>query len=664
MGRAFGIRNGTIRALLAALAVAVCAPTPAAAQTEALGAAVPAPVLTPNYFDAAVQRGTRTRTGRPGPSYWTNWARYDVRASLDPATASLTGSETIRYLNRSPHRLQVLVVNLYQNLHKEGVVRNAPVEVTGGIQLDRVVVGGQELQEAPSLGGAPGYRVEGTLMTIRPPAPVEAGDSVSLELDWTVTLPQRGAGRMGYSDREMYLVAYWFPKVAVFDDLRGWDAEPYMSQAEFYEDFADYRAELTVPAGWTLWATGELENPEEVYSPLVRARLDSARVSDERVEVVTPEDRQAGRVTTAPAGGTLTYRFRADSVRDFTWTASEVQRWDASSALVPDRDGDGQDDRVLINAFWREDRAPLWEDAWLYAKQSIEHHSRHTGFPYPWPHMTTVEGDEIISGGMEFPMMTVIGTYAGQGAQNLFSVTSHELAHEWIPMIVATNERRHAWMDEGATEYLDLQAEKEYWPGVDHERLEARNYLEVAAAGVEQSLMRHGDWYEPGPGYTVASYYKPATLMVALRELIGEEVWVAAYREFIADWAWRHPTPWDFFNTFERHAGQDLDWFWTSFYYETWTVDFDAVSVDPAVGGGGTIHIENRGLAPYPVTVRISTTAGGVVEREIPVDHWLDGNRDIDLELPSEVGSITRVEIDPTGAVPDVNRANNFWPRG
>jgi len=648
---------------LVSLAAPLLVPSGLAAQSDSLGAAVPAPVEPPRIFDAAVQRNTRTVTGSPGPSYWTNWARYDIQARLDPATALLEGSETIQYLNRSPVGLRLLVVNLYQNLHKQGVVRNDEAEITGGVHLTKVEVGGQPIEEGDP-GRGPAYRVNGTVMTIRPPAAVEAGDSVTVAIDWSVTLPQNGAGRMGYSEKEVYLVAYWFPKMAVFDDLRGWDAEPYMSQAEFYEDYGDYDVALTVPQAWTLWATGTLQNPTEVYTAQTLARLDSARVTDDKVVVATPDELRAGRVTAAGSDGTLTFRFRADSVRDFTWTTSNAQEWDATSAVVPDRDGDSLDDRVLINAFWRESRAPLWENEWKYAKESIEHHSRYTGYPYPWPHMTSVEGADIIGGGMEFPMMTLMGPYVGQDPQNLFSVTSHELAHEWIPMIVGSNERRHAWIDEGSTDYLDLQAEKEYWPGIDHERLEARQYLQVAAAGLEQSMMRHGDWYEPGPGYTIASYYKPATLMVTLRKLIGEEKWTEAYRDFISEWAYKHPTPWDFFNTFERYAGEDLDWFWSSFYYQTWNVDFDAVSVDPRPGGGGTVHVTNRGEAPFPVTVRITTTSGGTLDRTIPLSHWLEGHRSADVDVPSDAGSITRVEIDPEGIAPDVDRANNFWPRG
>ncbi len=638
-------------------------PAPVAAQDGPPRGAVPAPVIAPAIFDAAVKRGSRTQEGSPGASYWANWANYDLRARLDPATARLEGSADIRYVNNAPLPLRLLVVHLYQNLHQAGAARNSPQEVTGGVDLSRVEVAGVPL-EPGDLRAGPGYRVEGTVMTLRPPEPVEPGDTVSLALSWTATLPQDGAGRMGHSAKEVYFVAYWFPKMAVFDDLRGWDAEPYLSNAEFYDEFGSYRAALTVPAGWTVMATGRLANGEEVYAPATLARLAEAARSDTKVEVATTADLQAARVTTQGTDGSLTYRFEADSVRDFAWTTSNVQRWDATSAVVPDRDGDGIEDRVLIHSFWRQERAPLWEGQWLYGKQAIEHHSRFTDLPYPWPHMTSVEGADIIGGGMEFPMLTLIGPYEGEEPQALFNVTSHELAHMWIPMIVGTNESRHAWMDEGSTTFLEDQSRMDLWPGVDHHRLEAQPYLRVAAAGMEQSLMRHGDWYEPGPGYGIASYNKPATLMVALRDLMGWAKWEEAYRTFVSEWAYKHPTPWDFFNTFERLAGEDLDWFWTSFYFETWTVDFDAVSATTSPGNGAVVRVANRGLAPFPVKVRITTTSGGVVERDVPVQHWLDGKRWVELELPASVGAVTRVEVDPLAFVPDVDRSNNFWPRG
>ena len=638
-------------------------PSAVAAQGVEVRRAIPAGVVPPAEYRRAVDRGWRSADGSPGHAYWQQSSSYDLEARLDPETGQLAGTARIRYANNAPARIGSVWLHLHQNLHRAGAPRNEEQEITGGVSLTRVAANGQDLEEGP-LAAGPAYRIDGTLMELRPDVPLEQGDTLQLEIEWEVTLPQSGAGRMGHSEREMYFVAYWFPKMAVFDNLRGWDAEPYLGGAEFYDGFADYTAALTVPEGWTVMATGGLQNPEEVFSALTLERLAEAATADEHVTIVDDVDRDAGTVTADAPDGWLTYRFAADSVRDFAWTTSNVQRWDAVTAVVPDRDGDGAEDRVLIHSFWREDRAPLWEEQWRYGKQSIEFHSRYTGLAYPWPHMTSVEGADIIEGGMEFPMLTLIGPYENGDPQALFNVTSHELAHMWVPMIVGSNEKRYAWMDEGATSFLENQSRMETWPGVDHHRVEARPYLGVAASGQEQSMMRHGDWYEPGPGYGVASYSKPATLMVALRHIMGRETWEEAYRTFIAEWAYKHPTPWDFFRTFERFAEENLDWFWTSFYYETWTLDHAVAEVTSSTGGGGEVVIEDLSLAPFPATVRIRTSAGGELVHEVPVEHWLSGNSEYEIEVPPEAGSVTRVEIDPSGYAPDVDRSNNFWPRG
>jgi hypothetical protein len=539
-------------------------------------------------------------------------------------------------------------------------MRNEAQEVTGGVELTDVRLGGRVVPVVGEALGFPFYSVDGTVMWVNLDQPLLPGGTVDLGFGWEVTLPRSGAGRMGHSDHEMYFVGYWFPKVAVYDDLGGWDAEPYQGAAEFYDSFGDYDVSLTVPGGWSVMATGDLENAADVYSAQTLARLGVAATADTIVRVATEEDRAAGAVTVVPAAGGLTYRFTAERVRDFTWTASNVQRWDATSAQVPDRDGDGALDRVMIHSFWREDRAPGWSDQALYAKHGIEHHSRYTGLVYPWPHMTSVEGDGVIGGGMEFPMLTLLGTYRGRPLEALYAVTSHELAHMWVPMIVGTNEKRYAWMDEGSTTFLEDQSHPEYWPGADSESADREYYLAAARAEVEQSMMRHGDYYAPGQGYGVASYAKPATLLVTLRSLLGEEAFMRAYRGFLADWAYGHPTPWDFFNAFEAAAGRDLDWFWTSYYYETWVLDQAVAGVEER-DGAPVVVIEDRDWAPMPVSLRIETTEGGMLEREIPVEVWLSGQTRAEVALPASVGAVTRVEIDPEARFPDVDRSNNVW---
>ena len=621
---------------------------------------IPGPVVPPPYFRAALEAGTRSPDGAPGPNYWQVYSAYQIDARLDPLSGLLSGRETIRFHNRSPGALPVLQVLLHQNLHRAGAVRNRAVEITGGIRLERVKAGGQDLLPTTAFQG-PGYREADGFMAVRLPEPVGAGATVELEIEWSFLVPQNGAGRMGHSDREMYFLAYWFPKVAVYDDLRGWDAEAYQG-AEFYEGYGDYEVSLTVPEGWTVMATGELVNPEEVYSPKTRARLAAAAVADTMVRIATREDVESGTVTETSENGALTYRFSAQNVRDFTWTTSNKQIWTGTSARVPDRDGDGSEERVAIHSFYREYRAPLWQDQALYGKHSIEAESRFTGFAYPWPHMTSVEGADIIGGGMEFPMLTLIGSYDNAAPLALYSVTAHEIGHMWIPMIVGSNEKRHAWIDEGSTTFLENQVKTEYWPGIpDPDSEELENYLQVTRLEAEQSMMRHGDYYEPGPGYGTASYPKPASLLVTLRSLLGEAAFTGAYRDFISEWAYKHPSPWDFFNTFERVAGVDLDWFWGSFYYETWALDHAVGSV-VREAGDTVITIEDRGFAFLPTRVRIEMSGGEILEREVPVSHWLSGAVSAQIRVPASSGEVVRVLVDPLAGFPDVNRENDAWP--
>ena len=659
------VRRLSVSLLLPLLTLVAADATPRgsahAQQTITSERPIPGPVVPPPFFRAALERGTRSPDGSPGPNYWQVYSEYDIDARLDPVSGLLSGTETIRFHNRSPVDLPSVSLFLHQNIHAEGAARNRPAEITGGIRLERVRAGGEALLPIQEPSGV-GYAEDGGVMMVRLPAPVRAGDSVDLEIEWSFMVPQNGAGRMGHSDREMYFLAYWFPKIAVFDDLRGWDAESYQG-AEFYEGYGDYRVSLTVPNGWTLMATGNLRNPEEVYTVQTRGRMAAALQADTMVQIATREDRSSARATELSETGALTYRFTAENVRDFTWTASNVQLWTGTSSLVPDRDGDGQDDRVAIHTFWRDYRAPLWSEQALYAKHSIEYESRFTGFSYPWPHMTSVEGADIIGGGMEFPMFTLMGSYEGRGAVNLYSVTAHELAHMWIPMIVGSNEKRHAWMDEGSTSFLENQTEPDYWPDVeDQDSADMEAYLRVARMELEQSMMRHHDYYEPGPAGGTASYQKPATLLVTLRNLLGEDVFMTGYQAFIREWSFKHPAPWDFFNIFERVSSQDLDWFWSSWYYETWVLDHAVDSVTRE-GEETVITISDRGFAPMPTRLRISTTEGGVIEREIPVIHWLAGELSAQIRIPSSAGEVTRVEIDPDRGFPDVDRSNNAWEK-
>ncbi|MGH7578466.1 MAG: M1 family metallopeptidase [Longimicrobiales bacterium] len=613
-------------------------------------------IVPPPDFEAAIERGTRTTTGRPGPRYWQNTASYTLEARLIEAQKRLEGSARIVYYNHSPDTLANLHLDLTQNLHAEGAVRSEPVEITGGVDITRLSADGRVLATE---GAGPRYAVFGTRLVILPPSPIAPGDSAVLEIAWAFDIPQAGAGeRMGYAGDDLFFLAYWYPQMAVYDDVVGWHPDPFLGTTEFYADFARYHITIDAPAGWIVLSTGALQNADEVFAPATRERLSLAESSDTVVTVVAAAG--AADATQPGTDGRLRWRFAADSVRDVAFSVTRRSNWDAQRTPVGDRNGRGTPDYTRVDALYR-DSAPLWRNAAHYAAHAIDFLSRYTGIPYPWPHMSAVEAGEIIGGGMEFPMMTLIGDYNERGDSALYYVVAHELAHMWVPMIVNTDERRYSWIDEGMTTFHENQARIEFYPGVNHELPDQESYIELALGGDEGEIMRRSAYhYDPG-AYGIASYAKPATVLAALRGVLGEETFMRAHREFLQRWKYKHPYPWDLWNTFEDVAGRDLDWFWRSWYFETWTLD-QAVGSVTADADGTRIVIDDVGLVPMPVLLAITLENGEVLRREIPVDSWLAGEREAVLAL-RPASPVVRVEIDAERAFPDADRENNVWIR-
>jgi hypothetical protein len=650
-------------------APAVPAPVPASAEPESsppaadLQRPIPAPVNPPPSFVRAVERSTRTATGRPGNGYWQQWAEYTIDTRVDTDAKTLTGSETIVYHNNAPVGLPVLVVNLLQNFHAEGVERLRPAQVTGGMVIERVTVNGGELGPTTTQQ-QPGWEVDGTVMYVVPRSPVAAGGRVELSIDWSFPIPQAGAsGRMGHHNDELLYLAYWYPQMATFDDVIGWHVEPFRGNAEFYSGFASYDLSIDAPAGWLVMSTGTLMNPEEVLQADVAERLRSAGSSDERVRVVTHQGTHAA--TAQSPDGRLVWQFRADSVRDVAFSVTRNHAWDAARTPVGDRDGDGEPEYARVDAFWRS-YSRYYDEAWRYAQHAIEFLSGYTGLPYAWPHMTVVEGGGIIGGGMEFPMMTLIGDYNRSGADALYNVTAHELAHMWLPMMVSMNERRYAWFDEGTTSFLENNARADFRPDADSYSGDQRGYLSTVASGLEGAIMTWSDFHRPGPAYGTASYAKPSSVLHALRGVLGEDTFDTALREFFQRWAFKHPYPWDLFNTFEDVAGRDLDWFWRSWYYESaadgdrWFLDQSVESVERLTSGETRITIRDRGWIPMPVHLTITRSDGSTLERTIPVDRWLQGADRASITIP-DGPAVTRVVIDAAGAFPDIDERNDTW---
>ena len=422
--------------------------------------------------------------------------------------------------------------------------------------------------------------------------------------------------------------------------------------------YGNYDVALTVPAGWLVTSTGALTNAAEVLSGQTRARLDSAMSAKEVVHVVAEGDRGAGKATAAGTDGKLTWRFRAENVRDVAWGASANYLWDATNAAVGDADGDGSADTTRVDAFWRpEMRTSHWDQAARYGRHSVEFLSKYL-WPYPYPHMTAVDGPTSC-GGMEYPMMTCIG---GQwDTLNMYEVVVHEIAHMWHPMLVGSDEKRFAWMDEGFAQFTQSQAMPDFFKGYDDEAENREPYLNLAIAGGEVELMHHGDRYPNYTAYGTASYYKTATTLVALRGVLGRETFERAFKEYGRRWEYKHPTPYDFFHTVEDVSGRDLSWFWRTWFFETWKLD-QAIDTVTTAGDSLEVVVANRGRAPMPVHLVVTRSEGEPQRVEIPVSVWLSGVKRTTVRIPREP-AIKTIEIDPNREFPDIDRGNGMWPR-
>lgn len=658
----------------AALALAACAggpapqsasPSTAVTASASAGRPLPYPVTETRGFRRAVERGTRTRDGRPGARYWQQYAFYQLAAELDPAANRLTGRGTMRYVNNSPDTLRFLMVHLNQNLFKEDAIRNEQVPITGGVQVARVAVNGQPavaITRGQNFArGTAMYAMFATLMRVQPAQPIGPGDTSTLEVEWSFTVPEQAP--RGGQDGEVWLLSYWYPQFAVYDDYNGWQFDPYVGNSEFYMGYADYDVALTVPEGWLIASTGALVNDAEVLTPQARERLARARTTRSVTTIVGADEFGPGRATARGQNGKLTWRFRAQNVRDFTWGTSNRYQWDATIAEVGDHNGDGRPDTAAAYAFWRPNY-PAWRDGARYVQYSVEFLSRWL-WAYPWPHMTAVNGVNSC-GGMEYPMLTCIGGgEAARESTGVFGTTLHETAHMWFPMMVGSDEKRFAWQDEGLTTFNTDRGEWEYTrgrAGPDPYRGSKFGYLGFARGGDEVELMRHGDQYPIGtPAYGVASYPKMAANTASLMALLGDSTFLRAYREYGRRWMYRHPSPYDFFNTFNDVAGRDLSWFWRTWWYETWMLDQAIGDVRPD-GDQLVVTVEDRGLAPMPARL-VVTRADNTTERiEVPVETWLAGATRATVRVTNGA-TVTRIEIDPDVAFPDVDRSNNVWRR-
>ncbi len=604
----------------------------------------------------------RSSNGAPGPSYWQNEADYEIHASLDTAAKELKGDETIGYTNNSPDVLPSVWVQLEQNIYKNdsrakmmGVRRGRrgrAASQAGNTSTDGFVLDAVEIETGKQSVKAD-YLVSDTRMQIRLDEPLRGhGGHLRIHIRYHYQIPGVWGGRTswGMSQKgEIYDMAQWYPRMAVYDDLRGWDTLPYIG-SEFYLEYGNFNYYITAPSEMLIAGSGELVNPKDVLTKTQLQRLAEARNSDKTVYIRTAAEVSDPK-SRPKQGGTLTWHFHMDHTRDVSWSASPVFVWDAARINLPE----GR--KALAMSVYPPESvgAEAWDKSTEYVKDTVEHFSKQW-FPYPWPTAISVAG---FSTGMEYPGIVFDGI-EDKGAF-LFWVTAHEIGHDWFPMIVGSNERRHAFMDEGFNTFIDIDESATY----DHGNYGPKRDSEYSAGGEPPdtilkvldnpdapSLMMRADAYPGQLGHPV-SYFKGAYGMVLLREqILGPQRFDWAFRKYIRDWAYKHPAPSDFFREMESGAGEDLSWFWRGWYMNNWKFDMAVDQVD-----GEKLTIGNRGQLVLPATVEVKFQDGTSTRLKLPVEAWLSKGT-YDWSAPAGK-TIASVVIDPDHVLPDDNRSNN-----
>jgi hypothetical protein len=446
-------------------------------------------------------------------------------------------------------------------------------------------------------------------------------------------------------DSVLFEIAQWYPRMAVYDDVRGWNTDPYLGQGEFYLEYGDVDYSVTVPAGYTVAGSGVLQNSAEVLTAEQRRRLTTASQSIDVVQIITQQEAAAAKRRSV--AGTKTWRFRAQRVHDVAWAGAPDFRWDATS-----RDG------VLAQAYYEFPKAgKAWEQAAEQTAWTIRQYSQ-LFLPYPYPQATSIAGPV---GGMEYPMFVMVH-YGNDDPSSIFGTINHEHGHEWFPMVVGSNERRYAWMDEGFNTYLNAFANEARYPGQNAYPGYLRSWGDAVTQGTQSPLMTAPDNIEAS-ALGAIGYRKPAVVLLTLRNhVVGPDLFDTAFREYTRTWAFKHPTPGDFFRSIENSAGEDLSWFWRSFFYTTDVLDIGIDSVSTRTSEGQTftvIALRRNTSIPFPVRLRVGYGDGTTEDFSLPVNIWARGNR-FEAVLPVR-GSVTGVRLWPDPSVPDWNASNDTW---
>ena len=607
------------------------------------------------YFYTKNGNEFRSASGKPGPQYWQNSVDYKISASLDDQKREITARVTMSYTNNSPDQLDFLWLQLDQNMFRDDAIGTAIVPLTDsrygakGEQFD----GGYKIKSVRIGNASADYLINDTRMQVYLPKALDPkGGKAELTVEYSYIVPKYGSDRTGIQETkngDIYSIAQWYPRMAVYDDILGWNVHPYTGPGEFYLEYGNIDVEITSPSNHFVVLGGELLNTEDVLTPAQLKRWNDAQNSDKTVIIRSQEE--VRKESTAAAKKTLTWKYRLENTRDVAWASSKSFIIDGAQINL--RDGKKS---FALSAYPEESNGNnAWERSTEYVKASVEQYSKRW-FDYPYPIAVNVASNV---GGMEYPAIVFCG-YKAKGA-SLWGVTDHEFGHIWFPMIVGSNERLHAWMDEGFNTFLNGIATEEFNNGEYYRGPQDANKLSAMLTNpvLEPVMTAPGGMNERNIG--LLAYYKPGFGLKILRDLIlGPERFDRALQTYIRDWAYKHPAPDDFFRTIENVSGENLAWFWRSWFQNNWRLD-QGISKVNNTAEGAVITIANLEKMPMPVVFDVTTKSGKTTRVKLPVEIW-ERNKTWDYQFDSNE-EIVKVEIDPDKVFPDSNSKNNTWTK-
>lgn len=599
----------------------------------------------PVNLKKAYENGTRSFKGEPGLNYWQNSADYNIYLDFEPKTRMISGVEEITYYNNSPDKLKEIVFHLFPNLYKKGNARDFDVEFSDesdGVMITELVVNGKKIDVSPDNISLDYIH---TSLKLNLQEPLSSGEKLNFNISWHYQLNENSHMRTGVVDSSSFFIAYFFPRIAVYDDIDGWNDFKYMGDTEFYNDFGNFEVSVTVPKNCIVWATGTLENPEQVLTKKYLKRYQKAFITDEIINIIDSVECTQNNITKPNKKNT--WKFKASNVTDFAIALSDHYLWDATSLVVDKKTGR----RVFIDVAYNKHSEDFYKVINIACDATDLMSYQIPGIPFPFPEVTVFNGLDA----MEYPMM--VNNISEKDINETIKVTTHEILHSYLPFYMGINETKYAWMDEGFTsfaEYLILcqliSPEKAGFYFLEDYKEQAGYDFDAPIFTVSEYLKR--------PVYTYNSYPKPAGFFLTLKDLLGDDKFKETLHKFMDHWNGKHPTPYDFFFTLYSTSGQNLDWLIKPWFYEFGYVD---IAIKNVVQNTGKykIVIERKGNYPAAVHLKIVFMDGSIQLIKENASVWKNGTADYMIERKSSK-KIKSVELlDPS--LLDADMSNNIF---